>query len=577
MSPQEKWHFDKLGPDDQAPPSTGESVCPECGGSAKRDRGECPNCGASDASRLRSDPHHGAPRAIPRWDRRGYILRRFLLISDLAALGTAFAVMLVANAAVGRPVFVAGDLAAFIALLPLWVLLASLLGFYHLSERRIDHSFADEFVTTFVVMTLWSWFWLIGRTAIETGSVAVLGSIVLWAAGILTVAVFRSLLHGRVHKRHWYRQSVVLVGPSEDVGRVMRRLNRHPEYALDVVGALHMDGDTVREEFYLAKGEARVAEYALSATGHSQSADSHGQSANGYAQSANGEGASARHRRQLLDRVVATASASNATRVIVTGWAVELSERTELIQVLLDAGVQVDLVSGEPEALLSTGALHHLEGLPILTVSPAQITRPRKLIKRALDASIAALSLAFLSPLLAYIAIRIKLDSPGPILFRQERVGREGELFQVLKFRTMVADAEERKRELDSLNIHAGQHKAMFKVPNDPRITRFGAWLRRWSLDELPQLWNVLSGAMSIVGPRPLIPEEAELVSDWHAERNRVRPGITGPWQVLGRSEIPFEDMISLDYMYVSTWTLREDARILLRTLGAITRARGAY
>lgn len=567
MRPQDKRHSEEPFPGGEVLPaeaSAGENVCPRCGVSGKRDRGECPNCGdANGASRLRADPHDGAPQATPRWDRRGYVLRRFLVVSDLAALGAAFAVMLGANAVAGRPVFVDGDLAAFIALLPLWLLLASLLGFYHLSERRIDHSFADELATAFLVMTLWSWFWLIGRAVIETGSVAVLGSIVLWATGILTVTVFRSLLQSRLDKRDWYRQSVVLVGPSEDIGQVRRRLDRHPEYALDVVGTLHINEDTIREELYLAEGEARVAEYALGANGHGLGD--------------NGHGASARYQTQVLDRVLRAVSASGSQRVIVTGWAVELTERTELIQVLLDAGAQVDLVSGEPEALLSTGALHHLEGLPVLTVSPPRITRARTLIKRTLDALIAALSLTVLSPLLAYIAIRIKLGSPGPILFCQERVGREGERFQMFKFRTMVADAEERKCELDPLNIHAGQSKAMFKVPNDPRVTRFGAWLRRWSLDELPQLWNVLRGDMSIVGPRPLIPEEAELITDWHAERTRVRPGITGPWQVLGRSDIPFEDMISLDYMYVATWSLREDARILLRTMGAISRARGAY
>ena len=231
-----------------------------------------------------------------------------------------------------------------------------------------------------------------------------------------------------------------------------------------------------------------------------------------------------------------------------------------------------------PEALLAAGVLHHFEGLPLLTVGPPRFPRARSLVKRSIDLSIAGLSVVLLFPLLAYIAARVKLDSPGPILFRQQRVGRDGARFDVFKFRTMVVDAEAQKHELSQLNIHAADPRGMFKIPHDPRITKFGGWLRRWSLDELPQLWNVLWGDMSLVGPRPLIPDEAALVAGGrYAERFRVRPGITGPWQVLGRSDIPFEDMIKLDYMYVGTWTLREDLRIMLETLGAVARARGAY
>ena len=147
----------------------------------------------------------------------------------------------------------------------------------------------------------------------------------------------------------------------------------------------------------------------------------------------------------------------------------------------------------------------------------------------------------------------------------------------MLKFRTMVVGAETRKHELSELNIHAAQTGAMFKIPDDPRITGFGAWLRRWSLDELPQLWNVLKGDMSLVGPRPLIPEEAALVKGQYTERMRVRPGITGPWQILGRSDIPFDEMVRLDYLYVATWSSRQDLTLLLRTVGAVSRARGAY
>jgi exopolysaccharide biosynthesis polyprenyl glycosylphosphotransferase len=486
------------------------------------------------------------------WDRRGYVLRRLLVVSDVGALGTAYAVAVAVNAAAGpaRTGFDAGDVLLFLALVPLWVLLANLLGLYHLSERRIDRSFADELGPSFLVMTLWSWFWLVGRAVIHVGPTALLPSLVLWAAGILLVPTFRTFLHWRARQCNWYRQAVVLIGARSEVERAGRRIERHPEYGLDVVARLNVGAEGITEEGDVARRQSALAGRAPSDNGGDEIA---------------------------ADRVAARVWAAGARRAIVTDWPEEVNGRAEVIQTLINSRVQVDLVSGELEALWSGAALHHLEGLPILTVSPPRIWRTKTLIKRATDLSLAAVLLVLLSPLLAYIAIRIKLDCRGPILFRQQRVGRDGERFELLKFRTMVADAETRKHGLREHNIHAAQPEAMFKIPDDPRITRFGAWLRRWSLDELPQLWNVLRGDMSLVGPRPLIPEEAALVKGRYTARMRVRPGITGPWQILGRSDIPFQEMVKLDYMYVATWTSREDLTLLLRTVGAVIRARGAY
>jgi exopolysaccharide production protein ExoY len=198
-------------------------------------------------------------------------------------------------------------------------------------------------------------------------------------------------------------------------------------------------------------------------------------------------------------------------------------------------------------------------------------------LKRGFDLFVVLAAVPFLVPLVLLLALLVRRDG-GPAFFVQERVGQGGRLFRLWKLRTMVVDADRRlTRKLAASPAARIEWEETQKLKDDPRITRLGRILRRTSLDELPQLWNVLSGAMSVVGPRPLIPDEAELVGGRHVERNRVRPGITGPWQVLGRSDIPFEDMVSLDYMYVATWTLREDARILVRTVGAIGQARGAY
>ncbi|HEY8494282.1 MAG TPA: sugar transferase, partial [Myxococcota bacterium] len=252
-----------------------------------------------------------------------------------------------------------------------------------------------------------------------------------------------------------------------------------------------------------------------------------------------------------------------------------VAEQTELIRELLREEIAVDHVAGEAEALYSTAVLHHFEGIPVLSIQASAPGRGARALKRVVDVALAATGLVLTSPLLAYAAVRIKLDSPGPVLFRQRRVGLRGREFTMLKLRTMVVGADAARDELRPLSLHGGS--GLFKLRDDPRVTRVGRKLRRYSIDELPQLWNVLRGDMSLVGPRPLPLDEAPNVGDQYAERAMMRPGITGPWQTQGRSEIPFEDMLKLDYAYVVGWSMREDLRLLVRTLGAVLRGRGAY
>jgi lipopolysaccharide/colanic/teichoic acid biosynthesis glycosyltransferase len=156
-------------------------------------------------------------------------------------------------------------------------------------------------------------------------------------------------------------------------------------------------------------------------------------------------------------------------------------------------------------------------------------------------------------------------------------MGEGGRTFRVFKFRTMVRDAESIKPDLQHLNMHSGDDPRMFKIPNDPRVTRVGGFLRRWRIDELPQLLNVLRGEMSLVGPRPLILDEDQYVEQWARRRLSLKPGMTGLWQVLGASDIPFEEMTKLDYLYVTNWSLREDLRLIMLTLPALARVRAAY
>jgi exopolysaccharide biosynthesis polyprenyl glycosylphosphotransferase len=210
----------------------------------------------------------------------------------------------------------------------------------------------------------------------------------------------------------------------------------------------------------------------------------------------------------------------------------------------------------------------------MLHVDRAELTGGRRVVKATFDRVVGSALLFFLAPVLAGLALAVKLGSKGPAVFAQTRVGKDGREFTLYKLRTMYTDAEQRLAELNALNEHDG---LMFKMRNDPRVTPAGRWLRRFSLDELPQLVNVVLGQMSLVGPRPPLPSE---VAQYHSDvyrRLAVKPGLTGLWQVSGRSDLSWEDTVRLDLRYVENWSLTFDLVILLRTVTAIVRSSGAY
>lgn len=215
-------------------------------------------------------------------------------------------------------------------------------------------------------------------------------------------------------------------------------------------------------------------------------------------------------------------------------------------------------------------------GFPLLRLHPARLEMPALMIKRAVDVVLASIALVLLAPVIALIALAIKLDSPGPVIFRQTRVGLGGRRFSMWKFRSMSAGAEDRLGDLEHLNIYGGS--GPFKVANDPRITRMGTVLRRTSMDELPQLVNILRGEMSLVGPRPLPPSDLERMRPWHFERLSVVPGLTGPWQVNGRNLLTdFEQIVRMERDYISQWSLLLDLKIMFRTVAVVVRGEGAY
>ena len=213
-------------------------------------------------------------------------------------------------------------------------------------------------------------------------------------------------------------------------------------------------------------------------------------------------------------------------------------------------------------------------GLPLIHVTTPKLEGPKGFAKRAFDFVAAATILGALWVPMMLIAALVRLDSPGPSIFRQQRVGRAGTSFEMFKFRSMVVDAESRLEELRGINEGAGP---LFKMKRDPRITRMGNLLRRYSVDELPQLINVLRGEMSLVGPRPPLPSEVAMYDDWAHRRLLVKPGITGLWQVSGRSDLSWEDSLRLDLYYVENWSLAQDLIILSRTLKAVFAKSGAY
>ncbi|WP_162241712.1 sugar transferase [Curtobacterium sp. Leaf183] len=273
------------------------------------------------------------------------------------------------------------------------------------------------------------------------------------------------------------------------------------------------------------------------------------------------------------DQVLDAVRSSGVAAVVVAGAVAGGRERLRRLGWELEE-LGVELVVSSPIADIDAARVHHrpVDGLPLMHIETPDYGR--RTGKRALDVVGAALGLVLLAPVFAVVALLIRHEDGGPVFFRQTRVGRGGEAFSIVKFRTMCTDAEARVAELAEHNEGAGP---LFKMKQDPRVTRVGAVLRTTSLDELPQLWNVLVGTMSLVGPRPALPREVALYADFDDRRLLVTPGITGLWQVSGRSDLDWADGVRLDQHYVENWSFLHDVVILARTIPSVLRSRGAY
>ncbi len=473
----------------------------------------------------------GAPR------RRGWLMRRLLLMADVIGLMSAFllALALVDPTPVEDVVDRRWEVALFTVSLPLWVLLARMHGLYDRDEERTDHSTVDDIFGVVQMVSIGTWGFVAVTEIIGLPHPNLTRLVVFWAIATLFIPVLRAIARVLGRRNAAYVQNVIVVGSGQVARLLATKIGNHPEYGLKVVGFVDRDGGA----------------------------------------SANGD--------QPLDLLGTTADLPQLVRAhavhrVAIAFSTDSHEETlRVIRSMQDSDVQIDIVPRMFEVLGTNAQLHTIEGIPLVGLPIPRLSGSERFLKRSFDLLGATAGLVLLLPVLVLVAGMIKIDTRGPMFFRQVRMGALGRTFSVLKFRTMVVGAEEQKSNVAHLNMHLDADPRMFKVPNDPRVTRVGGILRRWRIDELPQLINVLRGEMSIVGPRPLILDEDQHVAAWARRRLDLKPGITGLWQVLGASDIPFDEMTKLDYLYVTNWSLREDIRLVMLTVPALARVRSAY
>jgi exopolysaccharide biosynthesis polyprenyl glycosylphosphotransferase len=411
--------------------------------------------------------------------------------------------------------------------LPAWILIFKIYGLYDLDTKRVSHSTADDLPRLFHSLIVGTFgLWLLFRYA-PIKPLSLTQALVFLGVSLAAVLASRSVSRTAIR---WLfpPERLLFVGGGPMVTVLARKLREHPEYQLEPVGFV----DGVESEI----GSPAGAEYL------GQLAD--------------------------LDDIC---RAQRIERALILSPAAIPGELDNLIRRLRESDVQVGVLPHVVDFLGPAIEIDDIEGITMLGLPRIKMTRSSRFLKRAMDVTLSSLLLLVFSPLMLMIAVLVRVTSQGPALYSQERMGRGGQPFRMLKFRTMVVGAEEQEAELSEFSMHP----VWLALAHDPRVTRFGRLLRHTSLDELPQLWNVLVGDMSLVGPRPMTPKLAEHVSGWGLRRIDLTPGITGLWQVLGRAAIPFEEMLKLDYLYVTNWSLWQDVRLLIRTLPAVLKRRG--
>jgi exopolysaccharide biosynthesis polyprenyl glycosylphosphotransferase len=404
-----------------------------------------------------------------------------------------------------------------------WPVLAYICGLYASDDLRTWASGVGEAPRLAVTALLVSWP-VFGLLSALGAPHPVVGALIAGTATGAGAGLGRAAARIGLHRVDGLRQRALILGSGTVAKQLVDRLQRHAELGLDPVGFID---DDVQHP-----GELGIP------------------------------------RLGTLDSLADLITFGRVDRVMIAFSRASHEELLHCVRICRDRGVTVDIVPRLFEFLDGARSIELVGGMPLLSIQQPSLTAMSRGCKRALDVVGASIVLTLLAPLLAVVAVAIKLNSKGPVLFTQQRAGRGGRFFKLYKFRSMKTDA----------TVLVRDDGAIVKRPDDDRITRVGRFIRRFSIDEAPQLINILKGDMSLVGPRPLVlAEHAALSQDWQTRRADLRPGLTGPWQISGRSHIPFQEMIKFDYQYVAGWSLARDLEILLATLPAVVSGRGAY
>jgi exopolysaccharide biosynthesis polyprenyl glycosylphosphotransferase len=456
----------------------------------------------------------------------------------LAAFATGAVVELLGGLPLLRRLFEAfpsdglDDIVFFLTLIPFWLFMLYMFGLYKAPASSLRGTSISDAGKGITALSMGSWVLAIVLVMVLQLGAPLAALMVYWAAICVAVPLARWIARETIWRRREFEEKVLIVGAGAVGHTVAAKIDKHPEYHIKLVGFLD-DGDPLP----------------------------------------NGSGPSVPVVGSLhdLEQIVRDESIN---RVILAFSQAQHQEFLTITRICAEYNVKVNIVPRLFEVLSSRAGVDDLEGIPLLDVAQVELGQVNMLIKRLFDLLVGGLLTILCLPLFAVIALAIKIDSRGPVFFRQERMGRNGRVFRIFKFRSMVVGAQDQRLGLADRNEYSGP---MFKMKRDPRATRVGAFLRKTSLDELPQLFNVLKGDMSLVGPRPLWVEEAKQCRGWSKKRLHITPGITGLWQVMGRNDIPFDEMVKLDYFYVTGWSLGWDIRLLFETIPVVLGRRGAY
>lgn len=419
-----------------------------------------------------------------------------------------------------------------VILIPIWLII---FAFYGLYKKKLNMSSFDEIPTILSAATMGILITTTSLYFVRYIEYARVSMVLAWVLSITMVLLGRIVVRfvEKILKARGYdSKNTVIIGAGQ-VGKIIaKKINRHPELGLRLVGFL--DRNPLPERNGLSECPVLGSEKDLLRI----------------------------VKKYDIHHVIVAFSTTSYDRIL------------RVIRRCDEMNINFSIVPRLFEILTTNISLDDIEGIPVIGLKKMRYANPAWFVKRVLDVVLAFLALLILSPLFLIVAVAIKLDSSGPVLFTQERLGKNEKSFKLYKFRSMIANAEALKEKYQHLNEAEG---ALFKIRDDPRLTKVGRWIRRYSIDELPQLLNVIKGEMSLVGPRPLPVDEALICKDWQRKRANALPGITGVWQVLGRSDLSFKEMVKLDYLYIQNWSLWLDVKILAQTIPVVLARRGAY